>query len=480
MKTSTDSLPEISEILAVCAAARYGLVPGDRIVTVNGVAPRDILEWHRLVDNEEVDLHILRGRESFDVQIYREPDEPLGISISSAVFDRIHTCDNHCEFCFIYQLPKGMRKSLYVKDDDYRLSFLFGNFTTLTRFTESDLERVVDERLSPLYVSIHSTDPVVRSEMLRNVRGGLSLRWLAMMLDHGIDIRAQIVVCPGINDGEVLENTMAGLLERYPKIESIALVPLGLSRFNTESRMRVSSSDEAREVIEIVEKWQGRFLEVLGRQPIHLADEFYLVANSPLPEAENYGGYPMLEDGVGLVRSFIDSFAGEGPDVPGRHDGFFASIDVVNPTDYTSFVNPTSDTSLRAGRGLPVSLSVRKTKVSKPLAIVTGSYGAKMFSHLIDQTLLADVAIVEVKNEHFGGNTAVAGLMTYADISASLRSHGSSFLYLLPDVCLNSGVFLDGARLDELQQEFDVEVIPTSGGALRRRLEDANKESADV
>lgn len=478
-----DSLPEISEVLEASAGARYGLTPGDRIVTVNGVIPRDILEWHRLVDDDEVDLHVVRGRDSLDIHIVRAPGEPLGVSISSAVFDRIHTCDNHCEFCFIYQLPKGMRRSLYVKDDDYRLSFLFGNFTTLTRFTESDLERVIDEKLSPLYVSVHSTDPQVRSDMLRNVRGGLSLRWMRVMLEEGIDIRAQIVVCPGVNDGEVLDNTLAGLLETYPQIESIALVPLGLSRFNTESRMRVHTPDEARQVIEIVEKWQHRFASVLGRQPIHLADEFYLVADVLLPGADTYGDYPMLEDGVGLVRSFMDAFTGVGPEVMGRHDGFFASVDVSNPTDYTGAMNPTADTSLRASRPVAVSVSPRphsSQKSSKPLAIVTGAYGAQMFTRLMDGSEVSGVTIVEVANEHFGGNTAVAGLMTYSDISATLRRFGSDFAYLLPDVCLNSGVFLDGARLDDLQQEFDVEVIPTSGTALRRRIEAAHKESADV
>jgi putative radical SAM enzyme (TIGR03279 family) len=483
VKTPVDSLPEISEVLEASAGARYGLQTGDRIVTVNGVIPRDILEWHRLVDDDEVDLHIVRGRDSMDIQVLREPGEPLGVSISSAVFDRIHTCDNHCEFCFIYQLPKGMRRSLYVKDDDYRLSFLFGNFTTLTRFTESDLERVIDEKLSPLYVSVHSTDPHVRSEMLRNVRGGLSLRWMRLMLEEGIDIRAQIVVCPGVNDGEVLDNTLAGLLECYPQIESIALVPLGLSRFNTESRMRVHSSDEARHVIDIVEKWQSRYASVLGRQPIHLADEFYLVADVAVPNADTYGDYPMLEDGVGLVRSFMDAFSGAGPEVMGRHDGFFASVDVANPTDYTGAMNPTADTSLRVSRPVAVSVAPRPKKAektSKPLAIVTGAYGAQMFTHLMNESTLSKVTVVEVVNEHFGGNTAVAGLMTYSDISATLRRFGSDFVYLLPDVCLNGGVFLDGARLDDLQQEFDVEVIPTSGTALRRRIEAAHKESADV
>jgi hypothetical protein len=179
----------------------------------------------------------------------------------------------------------------------------------------------------------------------------------------------------------------------------------------------------------------------------------------------------------------MDAFSGEGPEVMGRHDGFFASVDVANPTDYTGAMNPTADTSLRTSRPVAVSVAPRPHKTqrtSKPLAIVTGTYGAQMFTHLMGKSTLSEVTIVEVVNEHFGGNTAVAGLMTYSDISATLRRFGSDFVYLLPDVCLNSGVFLDGARLDDLQQEFDVEVIPTSGTALRRRIEAAHKESADV
>lgn len=470
MRTPVDALPEIVEVSEPSAAWRAGLRPGDRIISVNGVVPRDILEWHRLVDDERVDVEILRGRESVEVSVEPRMGEPFGVRISSAVFDRIHTCDNHCEFCFIYQLPKGMRRSLYVKDDDYRLSFLYGNFTTLTRFTEADLERVIDERLSPLYVSVHAVDPHVRSTMLRNPRGGFSFRWAKLLLAAGIDVRAQIVVCPGVNDGDVLEDTLAGLMEQAPGIESIAVVPLGLSRFNTESRMRVQSVEEAATVIAIVEKWQGRHETLFGHNPIHLSDEFYMVAGRPVPEANHYGGYPMLEDGVGLVRSFIDSFRGLTGEVPGRHDGFFAAVDVPNPTAYTVAANPAADTGLRAVTSTPVSISKLDRPVSKPLAILTGTYGARMFRGPLADELDGRVHVVEVVNEYFGGNTAVAGLMTHADIARTLAAHGNRYHYLLPDVCLNDGIFLDGLGLDDLAGEFDIEVIPTSGAALRRRI----------
>ena len=480
MNSTTDALPQIAAVELSSAASRVGLMVGDRVMSVNGVVPRDILEWQRLVDADEVDITVVRGRETLELELTRLPGEPLGVSISSAVFDRIHTCDNHCEFCFIYQLPKGMRRSLYMKDDDYRLSFLFGNFTTMTRFTEADLERVIDERLSPLYVSIHSPEPHVRSDMLRNVRGGFSLRWMKVLLDNDIQIRAQIVLCPGVNDGEVLESTLAGLLEQYPTLESIAIVPLGLSKFNTEDRMRVHTKAEAELVIETVSKWQARYVRAIGRQPIHLADEFFLVAQKVVPETSHYDDFPMLEDGVGLVRSFLDAFAGTGPDLMGKQSGFFASVDIASPTDYVRVVNPAADTGLRSSVSVPVSLRVRKQTSNKPIAIVTGSYGAEVMRSALRAENFDDVIVLEVENLYFGGNTAVAGLMTFEDIERVLSDDNGSHLYLLPDVCLNDGVFLDGGTLDGLVQKFDVEVLPTSGSSLRDRLESAKREVSHV
>ena len=219
------------------------------------------------------------------VEIRKAAGAPLGIEVNSAVFDQVRTCDNHCSFCFIYQLPPGMRRSLYLKDDDYRLSFLYGNFTTLTRFTEADLERVVTERLSPLYVSIHATDPDARSEMLRNRRGAMSLRWLSALLDRGIEVHGQVVVCPGINDGAELERTMRGILDRYTGLASVAVVPLGVSKYSQEASMRFHTAEEAAAVIDTVEAWQQRFLGLLQRRLVFAADEYYLLAERPFPAA---------------------------------------------------------------------------------------------------------------------------------------------------------------------------------------------------
>src|SRR3954462_5824325 len=210
------TLPRVVAVTPQSPAARAGLLPGDELCSVAGQVPRDVIQYQLLTAEPEVELEVGRGGLQLSITFDKEAGEPLRAEVSSALFDRIRTCDNHCEFCFIYQLPKGLRRSLYLKDDDYRLSFLYGNFTTLTRFTEADLERVVTEGLSPLHVSIHSTDPRLRARMLRNPRGATSLRWLRALLDHGIDVRGQLVICPGVNDGRALDDTLAGILDEYP------------------------------------------------------------------------------------------------------------------------------------------------------------------------------------------------------------------------------------------------------------------------
>ena len=333
--------PLVVSVRVGSPAAQHGILVGDEIVRVNGDVPRDIIEWQMAADDAEIDLDIARGGLELSFSIDKPAGESLGIEVSSAVFDRVRTCDNHCEFCFIYQLPKGMRTSLYLKDDDYRLSFLYGNFTTLTRFTEADLERVVTERLSPLHVSIHSTDPVVRSQMLKNPRGGMSLRWLRALLDHGITVRGQIVVCPGVNDGAVLDDTFAGILDQYPELDSVAIVPLGISKFNGESAMRLHTIGEAQAVVDAVADWQDVFQATLGKRMLYAADEYYLMAQRPFPEPERYDGFPMHEDGIGMARTFEAEFNGIKHTATGVQRGFFASADAPP--------NPASYTALRAG-----------------------------------------------------------------------------------------------------------------------------------
>jgi putative radical SAM enzyme (TIGR03279 family) len=445
-------------------AERIGLQPGDEIARVNGRVPRDIIEWQLQVDDAEVLLDVQRGGLELEFDVVKRAGEPLGAEIASAVFDRVRTCDNHCEFCFIYQLPKGMRRSLYLKDDDYRLSFLYGNFTTLTRFTEADLERVITQRLSPLHVSIHATDPRVRERMLRNKRGGMSLRWLRALLDHGIEVHGQVVVCPGLNDGDVLDDTLSGVLDRFPELASVAVVPLGVSRFNTEPAMRPHTTDEARSVVDIVERWQDIFSSVLGHPMVHAADEYYLLAGRPFPPAAVYGEFPMHEDGIGMARTFEREFRGEVHEPTGPQAGFFAAVDGAPAAGYRA---PRTGDSCGTDpdAASPVALRAR---ADAPVAVLTGRYGAMVLEPLVAELARDDVRLVPVANEFFGGNTAVTGLMVGADVARVLAEQPAGHRYLLPDVCLTGGVFLDGVRVEELPHP--VEVVATNGIALRAAL----------
>jgi putative radical SAM enzyme (TIGR03279 family) len=462
--------PVVVSVAVDSPAAHAGVLAGDEIVRINGDVPRDIIEWQMAADEADVELDVSRGGLDLAFSIEKRAGEPLGIDVSSAVFDRVRTCDNHCEFCFIYQLPKGMRRSLYLKDDDYRLSFLYGNFTTLTRFTEADLERVITERLSPLHVSIHATDPDVRSQMLKNPRGAMSLRWLRALLDHDIAVRGQIVVCPGVNDGAVLADTMAGILDRFPDLESVAVVPLGISKFNGEDAMRFHTVAEARAVVDIVDDWQDVFQATLGKRMVYAADEYYLMAQRPFPPAERYDGFPMHEDGIGMARTFEAEFHGLTDDATGVRRGFFAAVDAPpNPAAYTGLRTGTPCGTSASDGGASISLRPRRTA---PIGVLTGELGAPVITPLVDSVGRDDVRVIAVRNEFFGGNTGVTGLMTGADVSRTLAAQPEGHRYLLPDVCLSDeGRFLDGLTVGDLPRV--VEIIETDGIALRAALEPA-------
>ncbi|HRW39803.1 MAG TPA: DUF512 domain-containing protein, partial [Aquihabitans sp.] len=380
-------------------------------------------------------------------------------------------------FCFIYQLPPGLRSSLYQKDDDYRLSFLYGNFTTLTRFTEADLERVVTEGLSPLNVSIHAVDPEARNDLLRNRRGGPSLRWLRALLDHDVEVHGQLVCCPGLNDGAVLDDTLAGVLERFPELASLCVVPLGISRYNTEPRMRPTTPAEAAAVIDAVEDWQEVYRRVLGRRLVHAADEYYLLAGRPFPPAEAYEGFAMHEDGVGMARSFELEFDGHATPT-GPQEGFFAWAErTVAPAG--SRYEAAADLGApaegyRAERLAPapsaVAVALRpRPRRDAPVTVLTGEAAAPLLAPLVARVGRPDARVLAVENRFFGGTTSVAGLLVGEDLARVLADAPADHRYLLADVCLSGGRFLDGTTPDDLPRP--VEIVPTDGAALRRALE---------
>ena len=447
--------PTVVAVAADSPAARAGLRAGDALVEIAGRRPRDVIEYSLLVDEADLELVVRRpgSADLLDVLVAKESGEPLGAEVSSALFDRVRTCDNHCEFCFIYQLPKGMRRSLSLKDDDYRLSFLYGNFTTLTRFTEMDLERVLTERLSPLFVSIHATDPDIRARLLRNRRGATSLRWLRALLDGGIEVHGQVVVCPGSNDGAVLDDTLAGVLDRFPELASVACVPLGLSRASRAPGLRAHTRAEAAAVCDSVASWQETFLTALGRRMVFAADEYYLMAGRSFPETGSYEGFPQHENGVGMAQAFTAAFGGDAAAAFGVRPGFFAAVDGAPASGYRSTRAP-------AGKG---------AGAGSRITILTGTYGAAVLQPLVDSLARSDIRVLPVANRFFGGNIGVAGLLTGSDLAEVLRAEPEGERYLLPDACLSEGRFLDDWIVDDLPRA--VEVVPTDGLSLRRVLE---------
>ena len=362
-----------------------------------------------------------------------------------------------------------MRPSLSLKDDDYRLSFLYGNFTTLTRFTEADLERVVTERLGPLYVSIHATDPELRARLLRNRRGATSLRWLAALLDAGIEVHGQIVVCPGINDGAALDDTLLGVLDRFPRLATVGVVPLGVSAHSREPELRAHTPDEAARVLDTVERWQGRFLDALGRRLVYAADEYYLLADRPFPGAEAYDELPPARErhrhgddvrARGRRRARRCTGAGH------RHP-----IGLLRLGRRRARVGLPG--AARRGRHATGGADDATGRVDdsnsqpQPIAILTGEYGARVLAPLVprlERAAQVPVRTLPVANRFFGGNIAVTGLLTGSDVARVLAHEPAGQRYLLPDVVLSDGRFLDGTTPDDLPRS--VEVVGTDGTSL--------------
>src|ERR671911_204566 len=319
-------------------AESTGIQPGDEVLALNGEAVRDVIRYQLQADEPFVELEFRRGGLEQLAVVEKPAGAPLGLELDSPVFDRVQTCDNHCPFCFIHQLPKGMRRSLYLKDDDYRLSFLYGNFTTLTR-------------------------------LLRNRRGATSLRWLGALLDAGIEVHGQVVVCPDINDGAVLDDTLLGVLDRFPRLATIGVVPLGVSDHTAEPDMREHTVAGAGALLDTVGRWQSRFRDALGRRLVFAADEYFVLARGPFPDAGEYEGFSQHENGIGMARAFEAdvraALEGQPAAGLGPRAGFFAWVDGAPADGYRA---PRVDAA-------PECAAPRGDQPGGRVAIVTGQYG---------------------------------------------------------------------------------------------------------
>jgi len=454
------SLPTVLEVIPGTPSEVSGLVAGDELISINGVIPNDVIEYQQLIDDPDPVFALRRNGVDFETVVVKPEGAPIGLRLGSSIFDRVQTCDNHCEFCFIYQLPPGMRKSLYLKDDDYRLSFLYGNFTTLTRFTELDLARVIEDRLGPLYVSIHATDPDVRAEMLRNRRGATSLRWLEALLDGGIAVHGQVVLCPDINNADILDRTLAETITRFPRLATLGIVPLGLSKYNTEANLRAHAPEEAARDLAVIEFWQNQAVAMLGRRIFQASDELYLIAGREVPASSAYEGYQQHENGIGMIRALHDELdrleqgsSSTAPIVTGE----WRSMPAAPAEGYRSVRHQAPDPQSESG----------------PLVVLTGRYGNAVLEPLrgrLERLAGRKIRILEVPNEYFGGNTAVAGLMVGEDIIKTITSDmGPVGAYVIPDVALSGDLFIDDTPLTDVADRAAAPVVvapATAAGLL--------------
>jgi len=419
----------ISKIIPDSIAAEIGFESGDQILSINGTFPRDLIDYQYLCADEFLTLEVLDGKgKKHIIEIEKEYDEDLGLEFETALFDGLIQCNNRCPFCFIDQQPPGKRDSLYLKDDDYRLSFLYGSYLTLTNLTQKEWQRIEQMRLSPLYVSVHATEPYIRVRLLKNERAGQIKEQLAWFREKRLSIHAQIVVCPGINDGIHLEQTLLDLSNFHggeiPAVLSAAVVPVGLTRFRpTEDELIPVTPTKAREVIQQVEKLQQKFIKKYGTRFAWLADEWYLIAQTDLPPESQYEDYPQIGNGVGSIQLFLKEF------------------------------------QTLASQILPPRL-----KQPKRLTWVVGNAVATAFQPLVARLNSVEglvVNLVPLCSDYWGQEITVTGLLTGHDLLLGLPKQDLGEAILLPSLMLkhDSEYFLDDLTVSEVSQRLEIPIV---------------------
>jgi putative radical SAM enzyme (TIGR03279 family) len=405
------------------AAHDAGVQPGDIVLNVDGETVRDVIDWWWLTDEPTFEVEVLRGDTPMTIQVSREAGQPLGVTFVSPVFDGVRECENACAFCFVSQLPPGLRPGLYVRDDDYRLSFLGGNFVTLTNLERSDVDRIVGQHLSPLHVSVHAVDPAVRARLICATSEDHALDTLDELLAAGIEAHVQVVLVPGLNDGPVLEETLRYLSAR-DGILSVGCVPMGYTAY--QSRWNASyDAALADEVLALVARWHDRMRAERGIGWVYAADEFYLLAHERIPYAEDYDDFPQFENGIGMASAFIDEF--------------------------------------RPPAGA----------CAQDATVVTGELFAPILRKALRRAGWENVRVLPARNRLFGGNVSVTGLLGARDIAVAIMADGAEGIYLVPDVVLNSdGLLLDDIPSAELAElaGADVRFIGSDAGSLVQAL----------
>ncbi|MDE5104138.1 MAG: TIGR03279 family radical SAM protein [Trichodesmium sp. St19_bin2] len=425
----------ITKVIPESIAAEIGFESGDAIAAINGQQPRDLIDYQYICADEYLEIEVIDAKgKTHHIEIEKDYDQDLGLEFSTALFDGLIQCNNRCPFCFIDQQPPGKRDTLYFKDDDYRLSFLYGSYLTLTNITQREWKRIEQMRLSPLYVSVHATEPELRSRLLKNSRAGKILEQIRWFQERRLQIHAQVVVCPGINDGISLERTLLDLAKFHsgeiPAVASVAVVPVGLTRFRpVEDELIPVTTAKAEEVIDQVQEIQAKVRYTSGTNCIWLADEWFLIGRRELPPASEYEDYPQIGNGVGSIRHFISQF----------------------------------EAYVKGFLELNICLST-----PRKLTWVVGNAVEKAFvaiANQLNQIEGLEVNMIPLSSSYWGQDITVTGLLTGQDLLEGLQGRDLGEGILLPSVMLKQGdnLFLDDMTLEDLSVQLETNIWPVAG-----------------
>ena len=422
-------------------AEEMELEPGDELVSINGKEIEDVFDYHYLMNDDYIVVTVRKKNgEEWELVIEKEYQEDLGIVFENGLMDDYKSCSNKCIFCFIDQMPPGMRETLYFKDDDSRLSFLQGNYVTLTNMKDKDLERIVKYKLGPINISIQTMNPELRCMMLHNRFAGDSLKKIDVLYEGGIEMNGQIVLCKGVNDKEELERSISELMKYVPTMTSLSVVPVGLSKYREGLYpLEPFTKEDARETIAIIEKWQDYCMEHFGIHFVQASDEWYLIAELPLPEEERYDGYIQLENGVGMIRLLITEF----------HE----ALQYYKEMELLEDIRPEGH---------------------RHITIATGRLAAPFIEELVHECEILfpelQVDVVAIRNDFFGERITVSGLITGQDLVAQLIDRENGEEILIPCNMMRSGeeVFLDDMTRDEAEKALHcpIHIVKSSGRDL--------------
>ncbi len=417
----------IEDIVLDSIAEELEIEPGDILLSINGNEVKDVIDYKYLISDDYLEVEIQKKNgEIWVLEIEKDYNEDLGIIFTNPLIDKAKSCKNKCMFCFIDQLPPNMRDTLYFKDDDSRLSFLQGNFITLTNMSTDEIDRIIKYRLSPINVSVHTTNPELRIKMLKNKNAGKVYEILKRFHEAKLEVNCQIVLVPGVNDGVELQRTIEDLAVLYPTVESVAIVPIGITKYRDNlEKVRPFNKEESIELINFMNKIQAEFLNKIGSRFVFLSDEFYCLSGLRLPDYDDYEGFPQYENGVGLMKSFEYEIQEE-----------LKSIKDSSP-------------------------------VNKKFLIATGTlaydYMVKITDMIKSHFDNLDLVVVPIENNFFGNTITVSGLVTGGDLVSQLKDYSNVDKIFIPKSMLkrDEDVFLDNLSLDDVKKQLGIDIVPS-------------------